>query len=244
MIAWIPYAFVRIALVFTAGILTGIYFPYLIKPEYLLPAILGGTTLFIVFTVVLKIKSGTLVLIVLYLTGWYNALLKNELLRQDNIAHLKTPGRAFQAVVITPAEEKNKTWKYTARITHVLTDSLWKEVSGKVLLYFTKKHFENPFNYGDRLVITGMPQSINPPMNPGEFDYRRFLSFKNIYHQHFIGNPKYVTLLENSPPNRILAFLIPEAAGGLFPGASEGATMTLPMPVAMLRRHPGLRPDC
>ncbi|GIV36751.1 MAG: competence protein [Cyclobacteriaceae bacterium] len=206
MIAWIPYAFVRIALVFIAGILTGIYFPLLVKQEYLLPALLGGTALFVWITVALKMKAGALALIILYLAGWYNALLKNEWLLQDSISHLKVPVRVYQAVIITPAEEKNKTWKYTARITHVFTDSLWKEASGKVLLYLGKQGFETPFNYGDRLLISGMPQPIRPPMNPGEFDYRRFLSFKNIYSQHFIGNTKHVTWLENAPPNRIQAF--------------------------------------
>jgi competence protein ComEC len=34
--------------------------------------------------------------------------------------------------------------------------------------------------------VKGNPNPIKPPSNPEEFDYRRFLQFRNIYHQHFV----------------------------------------------------------
>jgi competence protein ComEC len=40
--------------------------------------------------------------------------------------------------------------------------------------------------YGDRLLIKGAPQELNPPANPNEFDFKRFLTFRNTYHQQFI----------------------------------------------------------
>src|SRR5258708_34073212 len=35
--------------------------------------------------------------------------------------------------------------------------------------------------------VKGMRKDMKPPANPGEFDFRRFLSFKNILHQQFVS---------------------------------------------------------
>ena len=35
-------------------------------------------------------------------------------------------------------------------------------------------------------MVKGGPRQVPGPANPEEFDYKRFLSFKNIYHQQFV----------------------------------------------------------
>src|SRR5690349_10704589 len=79
----------------------------------------------------------------------------------------------------------------------------WKKFSGKILIYLSKNDFKAPFQYGDVLVIEGSPQRVPPPGNPGEFDYRQFLEYKNIYHQHFLRGGD-VRLIRHDPPYRLL----------------------------------------
>ena len=46
---------------------------------------------------------------------------------------------------------------------------------------------------------------IQGPPNPGEFDYQRFSSFKNIYHQHFVrGNQ--ISFLKNKAENQLMHY--------------------------------------
>ncbi len=164
----------------------------------------GGTVFFICMVKLRSSVAGLLALVLLFLCGWFNVLIKNESLRTDHLIRLSKTYRLYQAIITTPAEEKESSWKHTAQVTHVYQGKKWTPISGKVLMYFSKRSFNTTFCYGDRLIISGMPQEISLPMNPGEFNYRRFLSFQNIYHQHFIGSANKVIHLENHIPNPVL----------------------------------------
>jgi competence protein ComEC len=71
-----------------------------------------------------------------------------------------------------------------------------------VLLYFSKQDFPVCPNYGDVFLIKGGPQIVPPPSNPDEFDYQRFLSFKNIYHQKYVRKSDVLSI-GNEPPSLI-----------------------------------------
>jgi competence protein ComEC len=205
MIAWIPYAFVRIALVFTAGIVTGIYFPHLLNLNQLLGLALSSALAFLLLLRLHRPSAGVAALITLFFAGWYNVVEKNEALKPHHLLSHPHHIHAYQAIMIAPAEEKSTHWKQVAEVTHVYADSSWEKATGKVLLYFSKGAFGEPFPYGHRLVIKGAPQPIAPPMNPAEFDYRRFSAYKNIYHQHFISAYANVTVLGSYIPNPLLS---------------------------------------
>jgi competence protein ComEC len=57
------------------------------------------------------------------------------------------------------------------------------------------------------LVVKGSPQELQPPANPGEFDYKKFLTYRKIYHQHFLRKES-VHYLANNPPWKIIDYSI------------------------------------
>ena len=63
----------------------------------------------------------------------------------------------------------------------------------------------------------GLSRPIDPPLNPGEFDYKRYLSYRNIYHQQYL-RPFERTVLAVDPPSRItdLATLVNRWADSVF----------------------------
>ncbi len=61
-----------------------------------------------------------------------------------------------------------------------------RKVSGKIILYFQKDTSVLKIKYGDRLIVKTTLNKTNPPMNPGEFNYKRYLSNKGIYCQGFV----------------------------------------------------------
>ncbi len=214
MFAWIPYAFVRFVLFFTAGILTGIWFPCLITFHQALGVTLFSAGVFLLLVFTKRINPGFAGLLMLYSAGWLNVLVHNEALQQNHLKNFAHNCKRYEIVITSPAEEKENSWKHTAQVKFIYDGREWKNVSGKILLYFRKSSFNTPFSYGDHLVINGSPQELKPPMNPGEFNYKQFLSFRNIFHQDFVNDPKDVIETGNHPPNLIYktAYRIRESA--------------------------------
>ena len=62
-------------------------------------------------------------------------------------------------------------------------------------------------NYGDILLIPAIYDEVDPPYNPGEFDYKSYLENKQIYHQAFVNQDQLVLLKQNSG-NRIMLFAL------------------------------------
>ncbi|MFD2726931.1 ComEC/Rec2 family competence protein [Hyunsoonleella rubra] len=58
-----------------------------------------------------------------------------------------------------------------------------QEVTGKTLLNIEKDSTNSTLKVDDIFLVKTQFKSINPPLNPGQFDYRNYLKKKYIYHQ-------------------------------------------------------------
>ncbi|NBW37280.1 MAG: ComEC family competence protein [Cytophagia bacterium] len=212
MFKWVPYVFVRFTVVFTAGILLAIYLPDCIAENIALWSLSSSIFLYFLLYLInsfygVKVNPGFTGLLIIFLSGYLLVLQKTETRNKQHLIHFTDSISHFQVVLISHAQDKPKSWKMEARLQKVKTDKQWIDLDGKVLLYFAKEHFPQNFQYGDVLLIEGSPQVLTPPANPGEFDYKRFLSFRNIYHQAFIRANK-VYQVDYAPPSPLLAVAI------------------------------------
>lgn len=209
MFFWTPYTFVRIVLFFIAGILTGIYHPDWI-PENIALSLFTGLILIYFLLYVLKkkiINPGYIGIPVIVLAGYLNTLSKTDYRNPQHFAFRQQSITQYKVVITGHAEEKEKSWKTDAAVLAFYDGRSWIESTGKILLYFSRQDFTTPFHYGDELLIAGHPNPLNKPANPGEFDYKRFLSFRKIYHQHFLRQ-RDVRLVSNNPPWAIIDYSI------------------------------------
>lgn len=203
---------VRFTIFLIGGILLAIYFPNCINEKYGLQSLIIAVLLYLVAYVVksrwgIKLDPGLLGLSIVFLLGYWLVLKKTETNSSNHLIHFKDSVSHIKVVLISQAQDKEKSWKMEARIQKVLSNKKWLYAEGKVLLYFSKEHYPESFKYGDVLLIEGSPRLLSEPGNPGEFDYKRFLSFRNIYHQLFIKtNP--VSRIGYAPASRILAYAI------------------------------------
>lgn len=192
MLKWMPYVMVRIAAFFIAGILLGIY-----QQELLFEAtvfILFGGLLLFYFTGYLFFKKSTGIksltgitgLLAILVAGYLNVLLQTESRNPEHVLHLTEPVSYYTARITNVPEEKFKSWKILLEIEEVKTDTGWSLREGKTLLYVSKKSTWPGLLFGDKILVKGYPVVLSPPANPGEFDFKRFLTFKNIYHQQFV----------------------------------------------------------
>lgn len=233
MFNWVPYAMVRILLFFGAGILLFIYQPMFFAAQ----TVAVGTVLFFLgfllfrsvkSSVATKVISGGFALACLFFLGYWTARLETESLDETHLLHSAVVAEYYEAVVLRYPEEKEKSWKTEVMIRRIHDGRQWQVKNGRVLLYLSKEGFAQPFRYGDVLLVRGNPQIVSEPANPYEFDYKRFLSFRKIYHQHFVREQGAKKIGED-PPSRWMAFSLSSRSWAdrqlrsVMPGVREGA---------------------
>lgn len=214
MFSWIPYALVRVALVFAAGIVFGLYFPELLPIQ---PVNLLFIFLLIGFAVLAYLKwkdklshvnIGFIGVFALFLAGYINVYYSTDSNRADHFIHDGKTITHYKVLITKQSQEKENSWKVEAEVQAVQhADSTWAPRSGKVLLYFSKKSYLQPFQYGDILLIAGKPEALKEPSNPGEFDYKKFLTYRKTYHQHFLRDGDAVKI-GYDPSSKTVAYSI------------------------------------
>ncbi|MFN4145254.1 MAG: ComEC/Rec2 family competence protein [Runella sp.] len=99
---------------------------------------------------------------------------------------------AYQAIVTSLPETRAKTHRIEVEIQKVKLDKEWKLLKVKVLLYIDKSTVRP--HYGDELLVLGKPQEVTPPLNPDQFDFRKFLKLKRIGHQQYLRATDFVVI--------------------------------------------------
>jgi competence protein ComEC len=181
---------VRIAAFLVAGILVAIYFPGVFGLQQ---AVTLSTILVLGYFLVnfffrgrkAGLASGLVGLLAISSLGYVLVLIRTGEGDRTLLQSAKEPTKAYLAIVRSSPESKAKSWKFEVEVA-AIKNSRWRQAKGRVLLYVSKGIGEVSWKYGDQLLIKGSPQALRPPANPGEFDFKRYLSFKNIYHQQFV----------------------------------------------------------
>lgn len=207
---WQPFPMIRIAGFFTGGVLLGVYQPDLVALPFAATLVVSASVLFLALGFFSKgnklgFYSGLLGLIAIFFLGYSRLLFFTDSRREDHISKVTDVIEAYDAIVRSVPEEKEKSWKVEVEVTEIKTDR-WQPGTGKLLLYISKQNIQGvDWNYGDKILVKGTPQALNPPANPYEFDFKRFLSFKNISHQQFVS-PADVKLIERNPNKRFIYY--------------------------------------
>jgi competence protein ComEC len=207
MIRWIPYAFIRITLVFIGGIITGISFPEFISDSVILALFVTCLVGFVVLFWIkqrwkISLNPGWIGFTAVFLAGIINIGYHKASSSPRHLLHLTKEIRQYEILITGYPENKGKNWKVVGEVVKVDTGT-WVEAEGSVLLYLDQSVYKNSFVYGDHLIIRGSPLLLTGPANPHEFDYRKFLSYRNIYHQHFVREDQAL-LLGNDPPSIVM----------------------------------------
>ena len=160
--------------------------------------------------------SGVGGLLLLLSLGWAITYQRTAHNHPDNLIHLADTLRAYEGVVAAQPEERAKTYRVELEIRRgnwsnqhqngqpdsgSESTGNWQPLSGRVIVYLDKDNQAMP-RYGEVWLVSGAPRPIDPPLNPNEFNYKRYLSYRNIYHQQYL-RPFQRQVLALDPPNRI-----------------------------------------
>ncbi len=212
MFHWVPYPFVRIVAALIAGITLGIYFPGCMPVNLAIGLLIILSIIFgILYIFRKKINSlsewaGLLGLSLIFLMGYIHLFYKTDRNQPSHLLHQQDTIQYYTAMVVSQPQEKENSWKVEARMQWKLVKE-WERGNAKLILYLSKQDFDIPYKYGDILLLRGMPDVVAPPGNPHAFDYQRYLSFQNIYHQQYVRKDD-VQFVKSAPPNPILQVAI------------------------------------
>jgi competence protein ComEC len=122
--------------------------------------------------------------IILLLAGIILVYFRNQANLPHHVLNQKENFSYFKARVISEIQEKPKSYHFVAEITEIYADSLWLKATDKINVFLEKT--EHKPQFGDVFIAKNKLQLINEPLNEAQFNYRIFLSLKNIYHQQYL----------------------------------------------------------
>ncbi|TGE25341.1 ComEC family competence protein [Hymenobacter aquaticus] len=210
MIRWAPYAFVRLFLALAAGILTYLYFGAAL-PD-LRWALAGFTLLFMAVQTWASRQptpgptdaAGLLAMLCLFGAGLTLTQQATEKRQAEHLSQLSGPIEFYRAVVDDYTVARPATYATTVRVSAVRISGRWRAALGGIRVSVPRDSGVAAPRYGDVWLVRGGPAPAKAPLNPGEFDYRRYLSYHQIYHQQFIHADQY-RQIAFQPPSTLIA---------------------------------------
>lgn len=202
---------VILLLPFIAGIVAGLYW----LQANLLLLYIAAAVLIIVFIAlnltysklsVYKMRwlGGLLLYPILFLSGWLLTLQHREPNNADHFS--KIPARYLAVRINTEPVVKGDVVRFTADVVQAINSGGSSPCSG-TLLVAIKDERALHLSYGEELLIPAKFDEVAPPYNPGEFNYKRYLANKNVYHQAYLY-PRQYRVLRAGRGNPVISFAL------------------------------------
>ena len=180
MINWKKYPFVRILFPFILGI------TFSFKGSYysIITIIVALVVLIIISKTNKTVKSNFLFGVVLSMLLFVGGSLVSQMSLHD-YTKLKAAD-FYQCAIIEPVKEKTNSYQLTLLINAKSIESVWSSAKGKALIYIEKDSMSSILKFGDKLLVKGTLGLLEPPKNPKEFDYKKYLENRSIYQQGYL----------------------------------------------------------
>ena len=195
MTNWFKYPFIRLLMPFVLGIWLSFSCLNLPKDELNIvfgAVVVSGVALFVVHSAVKDYKYrwvfGAILNLHLILIGIAIVHIRNDDLDEDC--------DVWVARLAECPTEKGKTVKVVFEM---------QSATGSVMAYFEKNERSLNLNYGDVIAFYEPPKLVEPPSNPEQFDYQKYLSRKGILRQVYLKDESW-DLLKDKSVNPIYSF--------------------------------------
>jgi competence protein ComEC len=146
--------------------------------------------------------GGSIITVLLFVLGWICVIQYNELSKVNHFS--KTRAQYLVVKISNEPNLKNGLLRFTADVKQSINQHKKLTTTGTLLIAIKDSAAKNLY-YGDELLIPAKYNLIDPPFNPAEFNYKKYLANQNIYYQAFLYPKQYVRLNTNAG-NRVIAY--------------------------------------
>jgi competence protein ComEC len=203
---------IRVVIPFGAGIFMGTMFQNSISLNMLILSLLISSFILLTSYKISQIPEfrwifGLALLFCLILLG----LIYEHMCRTRNFLNVPQSKGKYYQLKITEHVKVNEEWNvFYADCLAERDDTCWNRIAVRVQLYLVKKQHFPSFSPGDKLIIRANVVRTSQPVNPGEFNYQKFLDRKGIWGSVYLKDSASVIQIERAQwfsPER-LAFVL------------------------------------
>ena len=177
----------------TFGFIIGIIAAFYLKPNPEIVFFLLLVSLFglgIAYFVAKKnfssqIYFGIITYFLSFFIGLTTQIIHTDFFRKDNYSHFKTIFEKPHLIDVT-LREKLKSSTFNDRYIAIVNRIDRLESSGRIIVNIRKDSLGHDFEIGNTLQIKTVLNENNPPNNPNQFDYSKYLENKQIYAQIYV----------------------------------------------------------
>ncbi|MES2266146.1 MAG: ComEC family competence protein [Bacteroidota bacterium] len=148
--------------------------------------------------------GGLLLYPILFLLGWFITVEHNQLNKPGHFS--KITAQKLLVTITSEPKVKDDVVRFTADVKAVSNGKQVIKTSGTLLVTIKDELAKNLF-YGEQLIIPANYSPVDPPFNPGEFNYKRYLANKNVY-QHAFLYPKQYKIVSAGNGNPVIAYAL------------------------------------
>ncbi len=183
--------FVILLLPFLAGIGLGIYFPSVSFTLLLEITLCSLAFAFILLNLVYKrlnlykVKwlGGVLIHSILFLLGWVSVIHYGELNDQNHFS--KKHADYLLIKISNEPKLTGELLRFTVAVEANVLNGKRISTTGNLLITIKDSTAKNLY-YGDELLAPFNYHEAEPPFNPAEFNYKKYLANQNIHYQEFL----------------------------------------------------------
>lgn len=186
---WNQYPFVRLIIPFLVGLIPSVYLPAK-AGGFLLYFPLMSLVLLVVTVLAHRISSyrfrwvpGLFISLFMISAGYSLPAIQRELLLRNHFSQLWNPDKVLIVRLTEPVSERPRTFRISGKVEMIADSVRMMKTGGKILLYLEKDSAARRLRYGDYIVVKALVKEIDPPLNPGQFNYKKYLANSGIYHQ-------------------------------------------------------------
>lgn len=200
---WNKYPFFRLILPFAAGILLAIHIP---KPAGLemIHLILFSTGLFLAALAGHFFSAysyswlpGLFIYLFTFAAGYSLTIVQTEKYYSSHFGNFLDGEQVIIVRISEPPSERARSVRVFGKVQHVMDSVASERTTGKVLLYFEKDSTALQLEYGDLLLIQARISPTEPPGNPHQFNYKKFLANSGVYYQAYIRSENWQRIDSN-----------------------------------------------
>lgn len=119
---------------------------------------------------------------------------------------VKKDSRFLKLVINNEPQQKGDILRFEGNVKATQVQNIIEKTSGKILIALKLDSVEPiHLKYGDVVWIVANHEAVEPPYNPAEFNFKKFLASKNIYQQAFI-NQHEIRKISEKQGNFIIDF--------------------------------------
>ncbi|RZK26129.1 MAG: ComEC family competence protein, partial [Flavobacterium sp.] len=215
MLRYSDIIFIRLSIPFILGIVLALIFPiHYTKVICFLFTILSLLLLIIIDLFYISLKgyrfksiTGSIIAGLCFFSGGLVTSLNNLKMHKNHFSNENAP--FLRIVVDDEPVLRNEYLRFKATINAVIHKDR-KPLSAKgrisILLKIDDKNIKLP-EYGSELIINAVYSLVEPPFNPGEFDFQYWLAMQNIQYQALTSN-KDIIITEKNKGNIFVKYAI------------------------------------